>query len=135
MRTGTHNCCPSHCCIDHGCKYGYDDCPVMLGQIKQEGFCENCGLETEGYYGRPERSVEEQEEYLEALWNEKHNPRQLTKFEEALLPLAREVGRRRLINILEAVRNLPFNEHKEGNDDTIRIEIVLDVLNDLKGVK
>ncbi len=26
-----HNACPSHCCIEHGCKYSYDDCPVMLG--------------------------------------------------------------------------------------------------------
>lgn len=25
---GVHN---AHCCVEHGCKYGYDDCPVELG--------------------------------------------------------------------------------------------------------
>jgi hypothetical protein len=39
-----HPCCPSHCCAYHGCKYGYDDCPVQCGQIRQEGLCERCSL-------------------------------------------------------------------------------------------
>jgi hypothetical protein len=31
----------SHCCPDHGCKYGDEDCPVVLG--KELGvFCEMC---------------------------------------------------------------------------------------------
>ena len=33
----------NHCCFEHGCKYGYDDCPVELGLIKQEYDCELCG--------------------------------------------------------------------------------------------
>ena len=32
----------THCCIQHGCKYGDDDCPVVLGIIKQEYVCEDC---------------------------------------------------------------------------------------------
>ncbi len=32
----------SHCCVDHGCKYGDDDCPVVSGQIKQLYDCEDC---------------------------------------------------------------------------------------------
>jgi len=31
----------SHCCPDHGCKYGDADCPVILG--KERGiYCEMC---------------------------------------------------------------------------------------------
>lgn len=32
----------THCCVIHGCKYGEDDCPVALGQEKQEYPCEYC---------------------------------------------------------------------------------------------
>lgn len=31
-----------HCCSKHGCKYGNDDCPVVLGQVKQVYRCEDC---------------------------------------------------------------------------------------------
>ena len=37
-----HICCPTHCCILHGCKYGMDDCPVALGVVKQKYLCYNC---------------------------------------------------------------------------------------------
>ena len=30
----------THCCLKHGCKYGYNDCPVELGLIKQRYACE-----------------------------------------------------------------------------------------------
>jgi len=43
-------CCTTHCCTKHGCKYGLDDCPVMLG-LCPTNHCEQCGLEEEGYYG------------------------------------------------------------------------------------
>ncbi len=33
-----------HCCIWHGCKYGYDDCPVAFGEAKQDHVCETCGV-------------------------------------------------------------------------------------------
>jgi hypothetical protein len=46
-----HISCPIHCCKIHGCKYGYEDCPVLTGQINGlTGDCEMCNLEREGYY-------------------------------------------------------------------------------------
>jgi hypothetical protein len=34
----------THCCAQHGCKYGDDRrCPVASGRVKQEGPCETCG--------------------------------------------------------------------------------------------
>jgi len=32
----------SHCCSEHGCKYGDDLCPVVLGKVIQEFPCEDC---------------------------------------------------------------------------------------------
>lgn len=32
----------AHCCIRHGCKYMYDDCPVVLGLLKQDYKCQDC---------------------------------------------------------------------------------------------
>lgn len=37
-------CCPSHCCPlpgHGGCKYGYEDCPVVSGEIQPERVNEN----------------------------------------------------------------------------------------------
>lgn len=31
-----------HCCFDHGCKYGDDDCPVTSGKKEQSFPCETC---------------------------------------------------------------------------------------------
>jgi hypothetical protein len=62
----------THCCLEHGCKYGDEDCPVATGVRKQQGLCEQCGLETEGYYGAAERTREEQEAYLNFLWEDMH---------------------------------------------------------------
>jgi hypothetical protein len=39
-----------HCCSKHGCKYDDRDCPVVSGQAKQSGPCEQCGLISEGYF-------------------------------------------------------------------------------------
>ena len=39
MSIGTHQ---SHCCVKHGCKYGDEDCPVVLKLIKQSYPCEYC---------------------------------------------------------------------------------------------
>jgi hypothetical protein len=33
-----------HCCVDHGCKYGNDECPVETGAKPQSYFCESCQL-------------------------------------------------------------------------------------------
>lgn len=35
----------SHCCKDHGCKYGDDACPVVTGRLKQEYPCEDCSTQ------------------------------------------------------------------------------------------
>jgi hypothetical protein len=37
-----HEACRTHCCIIHGCKYGHEDCPVIIGKIKQEHICIDC---------------------------------------------------------------------------------------------
>jgi len=37
----------THCCFQHGCKYGNKDCPVELGLLKQDYPCEMCSLEKE----------------------------------------------------------------------------------------
>lgn len=39
----------SHCCLEHGCKYSDPDCQVVKGVQGQEGPCEFCGLEDDGY--------------------------------------------------------------------------------------
>lgn len=37
---GVHS---THCCVNCGCKYGDEDCPVMLGLIKQQyKVCQDC---------------------------------------------------------------------------------------------
>lgn len=40
MNVGVHR---THCCDKHGCKYGEDKCPVVLGSVKQDYPCETCG--------------------------------------------------------------------------------------------
>lgn len=35
----------SHCCVLHGCKYGDEDCPVVLKEIVQLYLCEECDYE------------------------------------------------------------------------------------------
>lgn len=45
MAKGVH---ATHCCKEHGCKYGDEDCPVYLGIIKQEYPCEYCEDTNEG---------------------------------------------------------------------------------------
>ena len=38
-RWGVHS---SHCCVNMGCKYGNEDCPVTMKLVKQEYQCEFC---------------------------------------------------------------------------------------------
>ena len=33
---------PTHCCAEHGCKYGNDECPVVGGDAAQVYPCEEC---------------------------------------------------------------------------------------------
>ena len=44
----------SHCCFEHGCKYGDRNCPVELGITKQDFPCEICSdteeEENNGFY-------------------------------------------------------------------------------------
>lgn len=43
-RSGMNNKCvhTEHCCQEHGCKYGDEDCPVVLLIKKQSFPCEEC---------------------------------------------------------------------------------------------
>lgn len=45
--------CPTHCCRDHGCKYGLAGCPVKTGKIVQEYRCEHCAYVLEDVQGYP----------------------------------------------------------------------------------
>jgi len=38
-KLGVHR---THCCILHGCKYGDENCPVILGNVEQGYLCEEC---------------------------------------------------------------------------------------------
>lgn len=46
MENSTFRSCPTHCCPEHGCKYGYDGCPVDSGEIQpvysNNNGCEDC---------------------------------------------------------------------------------------------
>lgn len=44
MNIGVHT---SHCCALHGCKYGDENCPVVLKTHKQEYDCESCDYDKE----------------------------------------------------------------------------------------
>ena len=59
----------SHCCKWHGCKYGDDDCPVVLGQVEQEYPCEYCSdeLKEEDYY----RAVVKRIDEIKTWWKTK----------------------------------------------------------------
>ena len=41
-RIGVHQ---THCCIEHGCKYGNSNCPVELGLVQQTYLCEDCDID------------------------------------------------------------------------------------------
>jgi len=45
-----------HCCVDHGCKYCDDNCPVELGLKKQSYPCEDCDYyeEQSKFYSSPD---------------------------------------------------------------------------------
>lgn len=58
----------THCCKKHGCKYGYEYCPVVLGHVKQDHKCESGDFDNgcfepeiaelqkqEGYFFTPEQ--------------------------------------------------------------------------------
>lgn len=38
-KVGVHR---THCCVDHGCKYGKKACPVVSGEVVQDYPCEDC---------------------------------------------------------------------------------------------
>jgi hypothetical protein len=53
--TGVH---ASHCCAQHGCKYGDDDCPVVQGTIEQLYPCESCDDESRRLEAGMKKAVE-----------------------------------------------------------------------------
>ena len=62
----------SHCCKWHGCKYGSDNCPVVLGLVKQEYLCEWCDetLEGEEYFKQQLKDIEEIKQFIKEKQNE-----------------------------------------------------------------
>jgi hypothetical protein len=48
----------THCCLLCGCKYGDDDCPVVLKTHEQEFICEGCE-----YHGI--KSLEDLKKYMD----------------------------------------------------------------------
>ena len=62
MNIGVH---ASHCCKWHGCKYGDEDCPMVLGKIKQLYLCEDCyqDLENEECYRQVLKEIEEMKRF------------------------------------------------------------------------
>jgi len=67
----------THCCFEHGCKYGNEDCPVAIGLTKQIYDCEFCGedlypemTKIEGYVFTPEELKQLLEEYTNRIVNE-----------------------------------------------------------------
>jgi hypothetical protein len=89
----------THCCIDHGCKYDDDYCPVAEGVRKQRAPCEHCD------------TTLEQMEYLDALWEHKNNPRELTDLEYTLAKMAEKYGRSNIIAILQEFWKLGIHPH------------------------
>lgn len=49
MGIGTHT---SHCCKQHGCKYGNADCPVEFYGYAQEYPCEFCHEDISNFYAQ-----------------------------------------------------------------------------------
>ena len=51
----------AHCCAWHGCKYGDEDCPVVLGQVEQLYTCDYCDdeLADEEYFKNVVKRIEE----------------------------------------------------------------------------
>ena len=51
----------SHCCKWHGCKYGDEDCPVVLGQVEQLYPCDFCDdlLEDEEWHRQAVKQIDE----------------------------------------------------------------------------
>lgn len=61
-RWGVHE---SHCCINHGCKYGYEDCPVTLGILNQKYPCEICAFDKSDFPFHPNERRESLDRIIE----------------------------------------------------------------------
>lgn len=91
--------CPSHCCKNHGCKYGYDDCPITTGEIVQETLCEQCTFSLDDTYphvsyvkGRASLSVAVGYEHMSGSLND------LPSEEEVIKLIGETLVGRRLLN-------------------------------------
>lgn len=54
-KNGVHQ---GHCCAIHGCKYMDEECPVILRQVQQDHFCEDCELESRKVVSAMAKAVE-----------------------------------------------------------------------------
>ena len=76
------------------------------------------------------RSKEEQEEHVEAVWNEKHSPKTLTPLQQAVKAMAERHGYRQTLLLLQELESLPFTrEHID-----IQVPTVIDMLKDMKEI-
>lgn len=57
----------THCCIEHGCKYGHEDCPIANGVRRQKFLCESCAFESEMVVNN-KKAIDK---YLDFLWDTK----------------------------------------------------------------
>lgn len=57
----------THCCVIHGCKYGDEDCPVVLKEVKQEYLCEDCDSD----YGIKKYTFEDIEEVFNSPFDQR----------------------------------------------------------------
>ena len=124
------DCHDTHCCIVHSCKYCDPDCPVHNGIRKQVYLCEDCYNDSEYSTDLTARTLKEQEEHIEAVWNEKHNPKELTSLEQAVKQLAEKHGYKNVLTILEDFGKLPFTrDHMD-----IQVFTAIDILKTMKEI-
>lgn len=48
------DCHTEHCCCEHGCKYGDENCVVWLGYAEQSYTCESCSIYNKKHMEIPE---------------------------------------------------------------------------------
>lgn len=99
-----HPCCASHCCVKHGCKYGHDDCPVVLGEEEQEHPCEDCDVDRMEAGAKAGQIVMDRVELLRVLNDNKHLGGQVKELQMALTLKEEQLRAHRRVKLDEAAR-------------------------------
>lgn len=79
-----HPCCRSHCCVKHGCKYSYEDCPVVLGEEAMEFPCEDCDTDRHEAGVRADQVVMDRVELLRVMRDNDRLSRQVTELQMSM---------------------------------------------------